>query len=202
MIGERYDKKEKRNKSACFSSARGGCQLRFPTASAWCAHTSTHAEKRNKKVRVSVRVTLTLTPKLPPEKKTKEKQERVIFECAWRLPAPFSDRVGLVRAHKHLRRKGFCIANCMLWRFTKKRGTIRTPQAPRVNPRAVTETPAGISAAPLRHRHIPLLGAPVSAHGRDACLLHQRVCVCDPRDAAVTPVTWSLLRGRWRLTRR
>jgi len=50
----------------------------------------------------------------------------------------------------------------------------------------VTETPAGISAAPLRYRHIPLLGAPVSAHGRDACLLHQRVCVCDPRDAAVT----------------
>jgi len=50
----------------------------------------------------------------------------------------------------------------------------------------VTETPAGISAAPLRYRHNPLLGAPVSAHGRDACLLHQRACVCDPRDAAVT----------------
>jgi len=50
----------------------------------------------------------------------------------------------------------------------------------------VRETPAGISASPLRYRHIPLLGAPESAHRRDACLLHQRVCVCDPRDAAVT----------------
>ena len=45
----------------------------------------------------------------------------------------------------------------------------------------VTETPAGISAAPLRYRHIPLLGEPVSAYGRDACLLHKRVRVCSAR---------------------
>ena len=53
--------------------------------------------------------------------------------------------------------------------------------------RPVTETPAGISAAPLQYRHIPLTGAPVSAHGRAACHPMARVCV--PLDAAVTRVT-------------
>jgi len=65
---------------------------------------------------------------------------------------------------------------------------------------SVTETPAGISAAPLRYRHILLrvrqsarLDARPAATGAlesawlDACFLHQRVCV--PLDAAVTPVT-------------
>ena len=52
---------------------------------------------------------------------------------------------------------------------------------------AVTETPADISAAPLRYRHIPLTGAPASAHGRAACHPIARVCV--PLDAAVTRVT-------------
>jgi len=52
---------------------------------------------------------------------------------------------------------------------------------------SVTETPAGISAPPLRYRHIPLSGAPVSAHGRAACHPIARVCV--PLDAAVTRVT-------------
>jgi len=51
----------------------------------------------------------------------------------------------------------------------------------------VTETPAGISAAPFRYRHIPLTGAPVSAHGRVACHPIARVCVL--LDAAVTRVT-------------
>jgi len=40
---------------------------------------------------------------------------------------------------------------------------------------------------PLRYRHIPLSGAPVSAHGRAACHPIARVCV--PLDAAVTRVT-------------
>ena len=71
-------------------------------------------------------------------------------------------------------------------------------------PLLVTETPAGISAASLRYRHIPLwvrqgarLDARPAATGAlesarlDACFLHQRVCV--PLDAAVTPVTLLLL---------
>jgi len=52
---------------------------------------------------------------------------------------------------------------------------------------SVTETPTGISAPPLRYRHIPLLGAPVSAHGRAVCHPIARVCV--PLDAVVTRVT-------------
>ena len=85
--------------SSAYPRHRPGARTQEPTQ-------KNENEKVGVRVSVSVRVTLTLTPKLPPEKKTKEKQERVFFECARRLPAPFSDRVSLVRAHEYLCRKG------------------------------------------------------------------------------------------------
>jgi len=50
----------------------------------------------------------------------------------------------------------------------------------------VTEIPS-VSPRPLSGIHIPLSGAPVSAHGQAACHPIARVCV--PLDAAVTRVT-------------
>ena len=78
--------------------------------------------------------------------------------------------------------------------------SVRVPDLCTLQILYVTETPAGISAPPLRYRHIPLrvrqsarLDARPAATGAlesarlDACFLHQRVWV--PLDAAVTPVT-------------
>jgi len=56
----------------------------------------------------------------------------------------------------------------------------------------VTETPAGISATPLRYSH-PVVGR-ARAHGRAACYHIARVCV--PLDAAVTRVTCTCPAGR------